>query len=143
MFWQRRVKLGKTLDVAHSDPLFYRNLVELLKRFHVICSSKMTKLDSQTNGARIVTLADGIMADYLHSTDLDEGNWDERIEDWKKIRSKLYRLKYEVQIVEIAKIWTMETCLQIFEKVIELVRLTRLDLPSASLPTGVGSKYPE
>lgn len=128
---KRRINLNKTVEVAHSDPLFYRNLSELLKRFHRICSNKLDKLSSQTNGARIVTLADGMMADYLHSTDLPETNRKERIEDWKTIRHKVYLLKYEIQILEIAGLWSMEVCLQVFEKVMELKKSAEVNLAKA------------
>lgn len=128
---KRRINLNRTVEVVHSDPLFYRNLSEVMKRFHKICSSKLDKISSQTNGARIVALTDGIMADYLHSTDLAAKDLDRRIEDWKKIRSKLYRLKYEIQIIEIAGLWSMEVCLGGFETTEELKRLADANLAKA------------
>ena len=119
---KRRMDLNKTVEIAHADPIFYRNLSELIKKFHRICSSKLDKLSSQTNGARIVSLADDMMSLYLHSTDLNEDMLDARIEDWKSIRSKAYHLKYEIQILDIAGLWSAELCLNAFESAEFLIR---------------------
>ena len=125
---KRRLDLNKTIEIKHADPLFYRNLAEMIHWLHINCSSKMEKLNSQTNGARMVTLADGIMAKYLHSTDLPDGSKEGRKEDWIQIRKMVYKLKYEVQIVDIAKIWTPEVCVKLFEQVGELLRLANANL---------------
>ena len=127
---KRRMDLNKTVEIEHSDPLFYRNLADLTWRLHQMCSSKLGKLASQTNGARIVSLADGVMADYLHSTDLKKTDLNGRIEDWKKIRSKIYHLKYEIQILDVNKMWSMEVCLPIFERIIMLKKLANHNLSS-------------
>lgn len=119
---KRRFNLNKTINVAHSAPIFYRDLTEMMIRFHRICSSKMIKTDSQTNGLRILTLVDSIMRHYLHSTDLPNDALDGRIEDWKKIREEVYSLKYEIQILDIAKIWSPDTCLGFFEENTELLK---------------------
>ncbi|MBR3249005.1 hypothetical protein IKF89_03195 [Candidatus Saccharibacteria bacterium] len=125
---RRRLMLNRTVLVEHSDPLFYRDLSEMIKRFHRICSSKLDKLSSQTNGARMITLMDETMADYLHSTELSKKNIDERIEDWKNIRKKLYRLKYEIQIIEIAGLWSLEVCVRAFDMVTQLKKLADKNL---------------
>lgn len=127
---KRRIKLNKTIEVTHSAPIFYRDLTEMMIRLHQICSSKMTKLSSETNGVRIVTLADSIMRHYLHSTDLSETAADKRIEDWTKIREEIYQLKYEIQIADIAKIWSPELCLELFEEDMELLKQTNQMLGS-------------
>ena len=125
---KRRLNLNKTIEVEHSDPLFYRNLTEVIRWLHINCSSKMEKLNSQTNGVRMVNLADGIMAKYLHSTDLPDGNIDGRKEDWTEIRKMVYKLKYEIQIVDIAGIWGPDICVKLFEQVGELLRLANMNL---------------
>lgn len=75
-----------------------------------------------------MTLADGIMATYLHSTDLLEDKVVERKEDWVTIRRNLYQLKYEIQIIDIAKLWSPEVCLKKFEQNDELLKLANANL---------------
>ena len=125
---KRRMNLNKTVEIKHADPLFYRNLAEMMKWLHQVCSSKMSKLASQTNGARMVTLVDNIMVKYLHSTDLAEDNWFARRDDWVEIRKMIYQLKYEIQVVEIAKMWSPEVCLRVFEQNDELLKLANANL---------------
>ncbi len=120
---KRRLNLNKTIEIKHADPLFYRNLIELMKWLHRCCSSKMDKLNSQTNGVRMVTLADGIMAKYLHSTDLSDDNNEGRKDDWIQIRKMIYQLKYEIQIVDMAGIWGPDICVRLFEQNNELLKL--------------------
>lgn len=128
---KRRLKLNQTIAVEQLDPLFYRDLSMLLKTLHHNCSSKMNKATSQTNGERIMTLVDGVMETYLHMADLPKSRQDEVIEDWKEMRHKLYHLKYEIQILEIARIWSLETCLRAFEAVIQLKKLAEKNLMKA------------
>ena len=125
---KRRLNLNKTVEITHSDPLFYRNLSEMVQNLHVICSSKLNKLASQTNGARMVTLADEIMAAYLHSTDLPAEKLAERREDWALIRKNLYKMKYEIQIIDVARLWSPEICLKKFEQNDELLKLASANL---------------
>lgn len=125
---KRRLDLNKTVEIEHAAPLFYRNLAEMIRNLHVICSSKLNKLASQTNGVRMVTLVDDTMSKYLHSTDLPEGRWEERREDWAQIRRNLYKLKYEIQIIDIAKLWAPEICLDKFEQNDELIKLANMNL---------------
>ena len=82
----------------------------------------MTKLDSQTVGARIVTLTDAIMAKYFHSADLPKGKTKEAVKDWTEIRALIYQLKYEIQITDVANIWEVERCAKYYERIITLKR---------------------
>lgn len=137
---KRRLDLNKTVEVKNGSPLFYRNLAELLKWFHVVCSSKLTKFQSQTNGVRIVTLVDDIMARYLHSTDLPDEQAESRRNDWIEIRRLLYKLKYEIHIIDVAKIWTPETCIKIFEQNEELIRLAGIELSNILKKGNIGNE---
>lgn len=125
---RRRMNLNKTIEVEHSSPLFYRNLAELDKWLHQVCSSKLGKLASQTNGVRMVTLADEMMAKYLHSTDLPGNKIEAREDDWKEIRKRIYKLKYEIQIIDIVGLWSPEVCLKAFEKNDILLKLANENL---------------
>ena len=108
---KRRMNLNKTVEIKHADPLFYRNLAAMLHKLHIDCSSKLDKLTSQTNGARIVALVDKIMATYLHSTDVPEENLEIRENDWREIRKDIYQMKYEIQILDIAGKWAPDQCI--------------------------------
>lgn len=125
---KRRLNLNKTVEIEHSDPLFYRNLAELSKWLHQICSSRLDKLTSQTNGARIVTLVDGIMTKYLHSTDVPKDKLKAREDDWTEIRRQVYQLKYEIQNIDAIRMWPPEVCLKVFEQNNELLKLANSNL---------------
>ena len=125
---ERRLTLNKTVEIAHADPLFYRNLSAMMQHLHQTCGSKLDKLTSQTNGARIITVIDKMMATYLHMTDLPADHLEARKADWTEIRKSVYDLKHEIQIIDIIQKWSPEICVRLFEQNEELLSLANKNL---------------
>ncbi|MBR2543521.1 hypothetical protein IKF03_02920, partial [Candidatus Saccharibacteria bacterium] len=115
---KRREENRSLVKINFSDPIFHFHLIESAHRLHESCSSKLDKLSSQQNGARLVNLIDSIILKYYQTPKIDRQLYAEFLE-------KINQIIYEVQLLSETRLWGAETSSSVISPILELKNLLK------------------
>lgn len=144
---QRRLDETLPIDSKVVDPCLWHKMVHLATILHQKSNNNLPKLTGQVNGARMITLADELLKNYLRASDVekdgapnaekDHANNPEKNHDalvlafLKTMQNDLSELALEIKVISATGQWNPHTCINIMSEV-DAVK-TSLDIDIAKL----------
>lgn len=122
---ERRNKNLTITQVNFLDPHLHHELIEASTKLHQICITKLDKLSSQTNGARLVNLIDGMITKYYTLCN-NKTSFDEKI--WQEFLEKTDLILYEIQLLSETKLLSYETSLSVSKIILNLKNIIKRKL---------------
>ena len=116
----RRLDNLTPIQANNLDPELHHLLTTSSARLHRICGSRLDKLSSQVNGARIVVLIDNLLIQYHQTTMLSKHHRKRIQSQLESMRHDIYSLIFEVKILGEAKLWNLELCASVSETLYEI-----------------------
>ena len=117
---KRRLENLTVGETGNLDPELHQLLVASSIRLHRLCNAHLDKLSSQTNGADVVRLMDGLLEKYHQMALIRKDTTARTIEKLDLMRTDIYNLIIKVKIVCEAKLWDFETASSVAETLIQI-----------------------
>ena len=92
------------------NPELYRILIQLSQKLHGLCSRRLDKLSSQTNGADIVRLIDGMLEMYFQVALMSSKPTPRIIEKYTEMRKAIYALMVKIRVLGETSLWDLALC---------------------------------
>ena len=116
----RRLDNLTPIQANNLDPELHHLITTLASRLHRVCNSRLDKLSSQINGARIINLIDGLLIQYHQTTMLSKHHRGRIQSQLESMRRDIYQLIFEVKVLGETRLWNLELCASISENLFEV-----------------------
>lgn len=97
------------------NPTLHQILVRSSNRLHGLCMRRLDKLSSQTNGADIVRLVDGMLENYHQAAMLPTKLKPRIIEKYSEMRKTVYILIIKIRLLGEVGLWDFDMCSSVTE----------------------------
>lgn len=97
------------------NPVLHQMLTQSSSRLHGLCNQRLDKLSSQTNGAEIVKLIDGMLERYHQVAMMTMKQRPKIVQKYTEMRKAVYELVIKIRVLGDAKLWDLEVCASVTE----------------------------
>lgn len=115
----RRICNITPLQPTNLDPELHQLLVECASRLHRLCNSHLDRLSCNSNGIRIIRLADSVLIKYHQITYYKPNQTKLILEYLNQMQADLSNLLIEIQTLGELKLWDLEICASVAEPIIK------------------------